>query len=189
MSIPKQYATDNIERLFVAYAYSYLDEAIEALKEKPNAEAVAIQPHEAKKRFTAAEEALSLYMHLKDGRGIPILFTPQARMAQRGQFFTCGARLLDVLDATEVGVRELIERNMESGRWVLQAGDVLYAEKNVLIVQSPILALSEISSFESLPVGAAFNILGRNRGKPVKAVAIPAPKFIQIGYEHILQAL
>jgi hypothetical protein len=38
MSIPRQYATDNINRLFVAYAYSYLDGAIEALKENPKAE-------------------------------------------------------------------------------------------------------------------------------------------------------
>jgi hypothetical protein len=189
MSFPRQYVVDNIMRLFVAYSYPYIDGAIQALKQSPTSEAVVIQPYEARKAFVSAGDALNLYKHIKEGEGIPILFTPQGRLAGAGQFFEYGARLLDVLDVTEVGVRELIERNQQSGKWVLQSRDVLYAEKNVLIVGSPISALSEVSSFAKLPVDTAFNILRRNRGEPVKAVAIPAPKLIRVGYEGILQAL
>jgi len=189
MSFPRQYVVDNIARLFVAYSYPYIGGAIEALKQSPTAEAVVIQPYEARKTFVSAGDALHLYKHLKEGQGIPILFTPQGRLAGTGQFFEYGARLLDVLDVTEIGIRELIERHKQSGKWVLQSGDVLYAEKNVLLVGSPIRALSEVSSFEKLPVDTSFNILRRNRGQPVRAVAIPAPKLIRAGYEDILQAL
>ena len=188
MSFPRQYVVGNIARLFIAYSYPYIKGAIEALEHSPNSEAVVIQPYEARKTFVSARDALDLYKHHKE-QGIPILFTPQGRLAGSGQFFEYGARLLDVLDVTEVGVRELIERNKQSGEWVLQSGDTLYAEKNVLLVKSPIVALSDISSFEKIPVGTAFNILRRNRGEPVKAVAIPAPKLIRVGYEDILQAL
>jgi hypothetical protein len=110
-------------------------------------------------------------------------------MAQGGQLFTCGTRLLHVLDITEIGVREQIERNIESGMWALQAGDDLCAEKNVLLVQAPIVTLAEIASFGNLPVRVAINILRHNRGKPVGAVAKPAPKLIQAGYKSIFQAL
>jgi hypothetical protein len=189
MSISKQYVRENIDRLFIAYSNVYIDDAVEALKQSPGAEAVVIQPHETKKSFTSTEEALQLYRHLKDGQGVPILFAPQGRMAEGGQFFEYGARLSDVLDVTAGRVQELVEQNRQTGKWVLQAGDVLYAEKNVLIVKSPIVPLSEISSVNCLPIGAAFNILRRNRGKPVKAVAIPAPKLIQAEHKEILQAL
>jgi hypothetical protein len=189
MSIPKQHVRDNIDRLFIAYSNVYIDDAVEALKQSPDAEAVVIQPYETKKGFTSTEEALELYKHLKDGQGVPILFAPQGRMAEDGQFFEYGARLLDVLDVTAGGVRDLVEQNRQTGKWVLQAGDFLYAEKNVLIIKSPIVPLSEISSVNRLPIGVAFNILRRSRGKPVKAVAIPAPKLIKAEYKEILQAL
>ena len=189
MSIPIRLIKDNIGRVFIAYSYVYIDEAIKALGQSRDAEAIVIQPYEAKKGFKSTGETLSLYKQLKKGQGIPILFTPQGRMAQDGQFFEYGARLSDVLDVTASGVREVIEQSRQSGKWVLQSGDVLYAEKNVLIVQAPIVALSEISPVASLAIGAAFNILQRSRGKPVRAVAIPAPKLIKLGYEEILQAL
>jgi len=189
MSIPRQYVRDNIDRLFIAYSNVYTDDAIKALKQFPDAEAVVIQPYEAKKSFTSTEEALGLYKRLKDGQGIPLLFTPQGRMAEGGQFFEYGARLLDVLDITVGGVRDLVEQNRQTGKWVLQAGDVLYAEKNLLVVKAPIVTLLEISSVERLPIGVAFNILRRNQGKPVKAVAIPAPKLIKAEYKGILWAL
>ncbi len=189
MSIPKQYIRDNIDRLFIAYSTVHINDAIKALEQSPDAEAVVIQPHEEKKRFTSTEEALELYKHLKGEQSIPILFAPQGRMAKDGQFFEYGARLLDAFDITAGGALDLVEQNRQTGKWVLQAGDVLYAEKNVLIVKSPIVSLSEVSPVESLPIGVAFNILRRNRGKPAKAVSIPAPKLIKVEHKEILRAL
>jgi hypothetical protein len=184
MTIPKQYAKTNLDRLFIAYSYVYISEAIEALRNAPEAEAVVVQPYEAHKNFTSTIETLELYRQIKGQEGVPILFTPQGRMAEEGQFFEYGSRLLDVMDVTIEGVKELIEQKRLAGKWVLQSGDVLYAEKNVLIVKSPIVSLSA-----RLPIGEALNILRRKQGEPVQAVAIPAPKLIRVGHEEILKSL
>lgn len=183
MSLPKEFKA-NFHRAFIAYSYVYISQAIEALKQSPNAEAIVIQPYEAHKSFASAKEAVDAYRHLTHGQNIPILFTPQGRMAEEGQFFEYGARLLDVLDITTGKTRDSIEQNRKLGKWVLQHGDKLYSKKNLLIVNSPIIALPG-----KLPINVALNILSRNRGKEVEAVAIPTPKFIKPKHQEVFETL
>ena len=186
MSVPKELIKDNINRAFIAYSYVHIKLAIKELKRAPNAEAIVLQPYEKEKRFSSSEETVDFYRSLRDGQGIPILFTPQGRRNTKGQFFEYGARLLDVLDIQVSGTQEMVKRNQQQGKWVLQHGDDLYAvdsTRNLLVVQAPIVTLPD-----KIPVGMAINIL-RHRGSRVQAVAIPAPKLIDKEYIKVLQSL
>lgn len=182
MSLPNYFKV-HVTHAFIAYSYVYISKALESLQVSPDAEAVIIQPYEAKKFFRAANAALDVYKHLTHSQSIPILFTPRARLSEDGQFFEYGARLIHVLDISAGHTKGLIEQNMKLGKWVLQADDTLYATKNLLVVKSPIALLTE-----KLPINVAINIT-HNQGQEVKAVAIPAPKLIKEKYLPVLQSL
>jgi hypothetical protein len=183
-SLPRQLFKANIHRAFIAYSYVYVEEAIKAQEHSLTAEAVVIQPYRKDMFFTSTKEATHLYRTLKDGQHIPILFTPQHRWDEKGQFFEYGTRLLDVLDITNARTEETVKRNRQLGKWVLQYGDDLYTPKNVLVVRAPIVPLPE-----KLPVEVAFNILRPHSGGRTQAVSIPAPKLIDEKYAEVLQAL
>ena len=126
--------------MFIAYSFVYIQNAIDALKAAPNkVDAVVIQPYRSDQGFVSTEKAAHLYRKLKEGQDIPILFTPQGRMSEAGQFFEYGARLLDVLDREAF---EKVKRNLEDGRWVIPTDDDRLYEKtrNFLIVKRPILS-------------------------------------------------
>ncbi len=190
MGIPKKIIRDNIDCFFIAYSNIYIEDAIKALEQFPDAEAVVIQPFEKDRRFISTEEALSFYEELKGNPGVPILFTPQGRAIETGQNFEYGARLIELPDVQVNEDHLRFERNIQTNKWVLHADDIPYAQKNLLVVKAPIVALSDISEISKLPVNQAINILDRKkRGTPVKAVSIPAPKLINKKYKYILQAL
>jgi len=183
-SLSEQFIESNLDCLFVAYSLVYIQDAIDAFKNSPDAEAVIIQPYEKKKTFASARKSARLYRKVTKGKSIPILLTPHGRMSGEGQRFQYGARLLDILDATDSEQLSLVKQNLDSGKWVLAAGNTLYSEKNLLIMERPIVALSE-----ELPIGLASNIRRRNQGSAVRAVAIPAPKLIDEAYTDILEML
>ena len=179
-----QFVEDNLDSIFVAYSLVYVQDAIDALEKASDAEAIVIQPYERKKAFISAGKAARLYKGITRGRSIPILITPQGRMSREGQRFQYGARLWDILDVTDDEQLSLVKRNLDSGKWVLAAGDSLYSEKNLLIIERPIVRLPE-----ELPVGLARNIRRGSQGSVVKAVSIPAPKLIDEAYTDILEML
>jgi len=183
-SLSEKFIESNLDCLFVAYSLVYIQDAIDALKNYPDAEAVVVQPYEKKKAFTSARKSARLYRKVTKDRNIPILITPQGRMSSEGQCFQYGGRLLDILDATDSEQLSLVKQNLDNGKWVLAAGDPLYSEKNLLIIERPIVKLSE-----ELPIGLASNIRRRNQGSTVRAVAIPAPKLIDEAYTDILEML
>jgi len=190
MGIPKKMIRDNIDCFFIAYANIYIEDAIKAQEQFPDAEAVVIQPFEKDRRFVSTEEALLFYEELKGNIGIPILFTPQGRAVETGQYFEYGARLIELPDVQVSEDRKSFDHNIQTNKWVLHADDRPYAQKNLLVVKAPIVALSDISETSNLPVNQAINILNpKKRGTPVEAVSIPAPKLIKEEYKYILQAL
>jgi hypothetical protein len=186
MSFPIEYCKANIGRLFIAYSYVYLAKAIQSLDEHKNAKAVVLQPFQQNKYFSSTEEAIDLYKAVRGGPGIPILFTPHGRMSEGGQFYTHRSRLLGIIGAQDDGNE--LDRQRKEGHWVLQKNDEdndnVYAKNNLLIVQAPIEELQL-----ELPVSTSTSILSPNRGKPVKAVSIPAPKLIASEYQHVLAGL
>jgi len=171
----------NPHTIFIAYSFVYMGDAINALKEATEkVEAIIIQPYRRDMGFTSTIEAAQLYRKLNDGQSIPILFAPQGRMSEDGQFFEYGARLLDVFSREEVA---LVEKNYEAGKWVLPRSDTWppYGQ-NFLIVRTPIVRLPK-----KLPVGVAINILkGPTQGESVQAISIPAPKRLKATYRNML---
>ena len=184
MPLKKNIIEGKLEQLFVAYSNIYIEDAVEALKQSPDAEAVIIQPYESKGSFAATRKAIKLYIELKNDEhiNIPILFTPQGRTVD--QFFQYGAHLIDVYDVSSSEVYKLINVILDTGRWVLQAQDKeIYSKKDILVVKAPIVELQD-----KIPVACAINILKHKKGELTEAVAIPAPKLISEEYKDILQA-
>ncbi len=186
MSIQKQLIEENIDRIFIAYSNVYIDDAVKAVKESPKAEVVVIQPYEQGRKFSSTKKMLELYRKLGKTTGIPILFTPQGRGTETGQFFEYGSRLFDVIDIEGIEDEQRLDDNLRSGLWVLQAQDKLYSRKNLLMVKTPIKPIKEISNFDKLSVSICVNIFKHRYGEPVEAVAIPAPKLIIEDYGSIL---
>ena len=184
MSFPIEYVKERIDTLFIAYSNIYIDDAILALKQSPEAEAVIMQPYESMGSFASTRKAISLFKEMKESQEIPILFTSEGRMAEEGQYFEYGARLIDVFNVSYNEVRKLINHILDSGNWVLHAHDDFYAKKDILVVRAPIIELSN-----KIPVNAAVNVLKHKQGEATKAVAIPAPKSIDEEYKHILKEL
>jgi len=178
VSIPKGYFKKNIDCISIAYAFSYIEEAMKALNNaSSDVEAVIIQPY-SKGRFVSTKDAMHLYKQLKDGEHIPILFTSRTRHQE--QFFEYGARLVDLREEAETSI---VENNIASGKWLMWDKS-LYA-KNFLIVQNPIKELSI-----KPPISVATNLLnGPSQGEPVGAVTIPSPKVIGIIFQHLLEDL
>jgi hypothetical protein len=168
----------NLEHIFVAYAFAYLDEALAALKTaSAKVEAILVQPY-CKSRIVSARKVMLHYRGLTDGQHIPILFTPQTR--HREQIFEYGSRLLDLCYVTEI---DRVRRNVDAGKWLVW-DESLYAN-NFLIVQTPIRELADKPSIE-----VARNVLpGRTQGEPVEAVSIPAPKILDPAFRHLLDDL
>lgn len=183
-SLSQRFITDNLDSVFVAYSLVYIGNAISALKNSPDAEAVVIQPYESKKSFASARKAARLYRKITKGQSIPLLITPQGRMDSDGQYFQYGGRLWDILDATDREQLSIVEQNVDSGKWVLLAGDSLYSEKNLVVVERPIVELPG-----ELPIRVARNIRRANQETVLKAVAIPAPKLINRAYTDVLEML
>jgi len=188
MAIPVNFIKENINSIFIAYSYSYIEHSINALKNAPEAEVVVLQPYRMNSYFRAAKETLDLYKREKNLKGIPILFTPQGRQAAEGQFFEYGAILNNILDVSNLDSLERINKNIDSGIWVFQEGDKLYTERNALLVSRPIKKLNELELSFRIPVSEAANILGQNRGEAVRAVSIAAPKIINPDFQHILNS-
>jgi hypothetical protein len=159
----------------------YVEQAISALKDaSEKVEAIIVQPYRDDVGFTSTIEAMRLYRELNDGQSIPILFTPQGRMSEDGQFFEYGAQLLNVFSREDIA---LVKKNYEAGKWVLPLDDTWppYGQ-NFLIVKIPIVRLPK-----KLPVSVAINILkGPRQGEPVQAISIPAPKRIEATYRDML---
>ena len=178
MSFSTDYFKNNIDSIFIAYAFSYVEGAIRALENAPSeVEALIIQPYD-KGHFVSAKDAMHLYRHVKDGEHIPILFTSRPRHQE--QLFEYGSRLVDLRDQAEIGV---IEKNIALGKWLMW-DDSLYAQ-NFLIVQNPIKKLSI-----QPPVSVATNLIsGLSQGDPVGAVSIPAPKVMGIVFKSLLENL
>ncbi len=185
MTFPVEYVKERIDNLFIAYSNIYIDDAILALKQSPEAEAVIMQPYESLGSFTSTRKAIRVYKEMKGDQEIPILFTPEGRMAEDGQSFEYGARLIDLFDVSFIEVHKLINFMLITGKWVLQTHDkYLYAKRDILVVRAPIIELSS-----KIPVQSALNVLTHNKGEPTKAVAIPAPKEINNEYEGVLREL
>jgi len=185
MSFPIEYVKERIDTLFIAYSNIYIDDAILSLKNSPNAEAVIMQPYESLGSFASTRNAISVYKEMKGNQEIPILFTPQGRMAEEGQYFEYGARLIDIFDVSYDEVRKLINLVLSSGKWVLQAHDkYIYAKKDILVVSAPVKELSS-----KIPVNSAYNVLKQKQGEATKAVAIPSPKSIDDDYKYVLKEL
>ena len=87
MSILDEFKT-HPHTIFIAYSFVYIEQAINALKEtSKKVEAIIIQPYREDMEFTSTIEAMRLYRELNNDQSIPILFTPQGRMSEDGQFF------------------------------------------------------------------------------------------------------
>ncbi|MFW6116746.1 MAG: hypothetical protein ACOC6F_03370 [bacterium] len=168
----------NLEHIFIAYAFPYVEEALNAVNNAPpSIEAVVGQPYN-RSRIVSARKAMLHYRGLTDGQHIPILFTPQTR--HQDQVFAYGSRLLDLCHEAEI---EKIRRHVDAGKWLLW-DDTLYAN-NFLIVKKPIRELAV-----KLPIAAATNLLpGATQGEPIAAVAIPAPKALDPAFHHLLDDL
>ena len=181
MSLNIEFFKANVDSMFIAYSFVYIEDALAALRNAPEqVEAIIIQPYRKGSNFVSADKAVSLYQQIKNGQNIPILFTPQGRRSEKGQFFEYGARLLEVLDETN---RSKIKQYREEGKWILPASDKKLYATNFLIVKKPIVRLPK-----KLPIGIAINILrGKTRGEPVQAVSIPAPKQMSVEYRDILK--
>ncbi len=180
MSLKKSLIEGKVEQLFVAYSNIYIEDAVEALKQSPNAEAVILQPYESKGSFAATRKAIKMYKELNSDQNIPILFTPQGRTVE--QYFQYGSQLIDVFDVSNTEVLKLIKVILDTGKWVLQAQDKeIYSKKDILVVKAPIVELKD-----KIPVEFAINVLKHKRGEPTEAVAIPAPKLIREDYKNVL---
>ncbi len=188
MAIPVNFVRENFNSIFIAYSYSYIELAINALLNKAEAEMVVLQPYRMDSFFRSAKETLDLYKREKNSKGIPILFTPQGRQSSGGQFFEYVAILNNILDVSNLDSLAKINKNIDSGIWVFQEGDKLYTERNALLVSRPIKRLSDIEPSLRIPVSEATNILGQNRGEAVRAVSIAAPKLIRSDFQHILNS-
>jgi len=158
-----------------------MEDALTALKDaSEEVEAIIIQPYRTDVSFASTEKAVSLYRKLKQSKSIPILFAPQGRMSEEGQFFEYGARLFEVLDRTNLSK---IEQNMKEGKWIFPANDRELYARNFLIVKKTIVRLPE-----RLPISVAINVLrGKTQGEPVKAISIPAPKQMTAEYRNMLE--
>jgi len=189
MSLKKSLIEGKAEQLFVAYSNVYIEDAILSVGNNPYAEVIVIQPYSQDISFTSAKKALDSYRKMMNTQGIPILFTPQGRRDEKGQYFEYGSILIDIIDLTDDEHREKLKVNLDSNKWVLQAQDDLYSIKNLLAVKAPIIKLAEIHPHDMLPVSVAINVLQHNYGKPVKAISIPAPKLIKGEYKDILVKL
>lgn len=189
MSISKKYLIEFINELFIAYSYSYIHLAIEAIKENPKSEAIILQPYKKNNNFTSAKKILDEYKQFLGKEGIPILFTPQSRFAKSGQFFEYGGCLLDILDIKNPSVKIAVEKNISNKKWILQKDDILYAENNVLLVKVPIIPLKKIASLDKLPITESYNVLKPNSNSPAHSIAIPAPKRLKSKYKNILEQL
>lgn len=178
MTLPLDFFERNVADIFIAYAFSYIGEALEALEgAPPDVEAIVIQPYHPG-RIVSARDAMILYRQLMDGQHIPILFTPNTRHMK--QDFEYGSRLLDLRHKVEI---ELVRRNVDAGRWLLWDTS-LYAD-NYLIVQAPIKELEM-----KPPIGVATNMLsGESQWDPVGAASIPAPKILGRMFRHLLHDL
>lgn len=176
--LPKRLFEQNLEDVFIAYSFVYVDEAVTALADaSPRVEALVGQPYFGS-RIVSARDAMVLYRHLTNGDDIPVLFTPQTRHQE--QRFEYGSRLLDLLHEEEI---DRVRRNVDDGKWLLWDKS-LYA-KNFLIVRTPIVELAD-----KPPLEAATNLLrGPTQGQPTKAVSIPAPKLLDPDFRHVLDAL
>jgi hypothetical protein len=168
----------NLDSIFIAYAFVYLDEALAALESaSAKVEAILVQPY-CKSRVVSARKAMLHYRGLTNGQHIPILFTPQTRHQE--QTFEYGSRLLDLCYVTEI---DTVRRNVDAGKWLVW-DESLYAN-NFLIVQTPIRELAD-----KPPIEVARNMLpGRTQGEPVEAVSIPAPKVLDPTLQHLLDDL
>ena len=168
----------NLAHIFIAYAFPYVEEAIDAAKDAPaSIEAVVGQPY-YQSHIVSAQKAMLRYRALTNGQHIPILFTPQTR--HQDQVFAYGSRLLDLCHEGEI---ERVQRNVDTGKWLLW-DESLYA-KNYLIIKTPIKALAE-----QPPIEIATNLLsGPSQGDPIGAVSIPAPKALDPAFHHLLDDL
>ena len=89
--------------IFIAYSFVYIESAINALKTASNkVEAIIVQPYRKGIEFVSTREAMRLYREFNGGKDIAILFAPQGRMSEEGQFFEYGGRLLDVFSKEEM---------------------------------------------------------------------------------------
>jgi hypothetical protein len=178
VTLPTDFFERTVEDIFIAYAFSYIGEALEAVEGAPlDVEGIVIQPYHSG-RIVSARDAMILYRELMEGQHIPILFTSQVR--HREQDFEYGSRLLDLRHKAEI---KRVRRNVDAGRWLLWDTS-LYAD-NSLIVQTPIRELA----FKP-PIEVATNLLsGESQGEPVGAVSIPAPKVLGRMFRHLLEDL
>ena len=169
---------ENLEHIFIAYAFPYLEEVVDAIKNAaPGIEAVVVQPY-CKSRIVSARKAMLEYRGLTDGQHIPILFTPHTR--HQDQVFEYGSRLLELWHAVEI---DTVRRNVDAGKW-LRWDESLYAS-NFLIVKTPIRELPV-----KIPIEVARNVLpGRTQGDPTGSVSIPAPKVLDPAFHHLFEDL
>jgi len=168
----------NLDHIFIAYAFSYIDNALAAVeKAPPEIEAVVGQPY-CPSRIVSARKAMLYYRDLTGGRHIPILFTPQTR--HEDQVFVYGSRLLDLCHEKEI---DRVRRKVDAGQWLVW-DESLYA-RNTLIIKTPITELPV-----KPPIEVATNLLrGPSQGEPIRAVAIPAPKVLDPAFHHLLEDL
>lgn len=176
--MPEDFFEQNVEDIFIAYAFPYIEEALGALENaSADIEAVVIQPYR-KGHIVSARDAMYLYRELMEGQHIPILFSSETR--HREQLFEYGSRLLDLRDEAEI---DLVRRNVESGRWLVW-DESSYAN-NFLVVRTPIKKLAV-----KPPIEVSTNILrGPSQGEPVGAVSIPSPKLLGRMFRHLLEDL
>ena len=177
------------DKLFIAYSNVYIEDAIAAIMQNPRSEVVVMQPYNQSFSFTSAKKTLDTYRKITKKQGIPILFSPQGRRDEGGQYFEYGSILIDIFDISDVEQRDRLKVNLDSKKWVLQAQDDLYSSKNLLAVIAPITKLTDIYPHKTLPVSIALNVLKHNYGEPVKAISIPAPKLIKDDYKNMLMKL
>ena len=178
MALPENLFRQNVEDVFIAYAFAYVEEAVGVLESASSeVEAIVIQPY-SPKRIVSAREAMLAYRELMDGQDIPILFTSGTRHQE--QLFEYGSRLIDLRHESEA---DLVQRNVDAGRWLVW-DESLYAN-NYLIVERPIKELAVHP-----PIGVARNLLsGASQGDPVGSVGIPSPKILGRMFRHLLEDL
>ena len=167
------------DRLCIAYAYAYVEQATQTGRELGRkAEALVIQPYK-KTFFPSAAEVAATYARLQ-GSAIPILFSPQHRSEE--QFLTHIGRLLWVADATAPGVADDVRRGVQEKRYVLQSeGEDIYSEGSFLFVHPRIEPLRSRAALAVLQ-----NALGAGKGATTGALHIPAPKLLDPKFRHIL---
>ena len=78
MSFSEGFFKTNIDSIFIAYSFVYVQDAINALNSSPETiEAVIVQPYRKDQTFPSTERATDLYKTLKNGQGIPIANTSE----------------------------------------------------------------------------------------------------------------